>query len=260
MREPIDQAALIYRFFEENEQALLIILDACNWKVLASLKPDWKMDAVWSRGSCTSEWLQNSFQKPLKDVVYVSSNPYTFELKEVRKKFKRVVDLYLLCWDDKLLTVHPRNVNLFVKENIIAGEKKLIAHYMQPHPPFIVNTWLNLYAHDIRKNRKVLRIYDLARKESKARNEFVRAYINNLSVVTHYVDLLTKNVRSIKKNFQIVVTSDHSEVLKSTYNPHNKFRKKIWLWIPWLLGIYRFIGHESESKLKELYKVPWVVL
>jgi len=34
LKELEDQKELIYRFFDENEKALMLILDACNWKVL----------------------------------------------------------------------------------------------------------------------------------------------------------------------------------------------------------------------------------
>jgi len=255
-----DQGKLIYKFFAENENALLLVLDACNWRVLSSLKNDWNIKVVQSRGSSTRDWLQRTFTRPLKDVTYISSNPYTHLLKEVRKNFKRVIDLSLLGWDEKLNTVHPKTVNIFVKENIIAGEKKLIAHYMQPHAPFLADTWLNIYAHDFRKDMKELKIYHLARRSSKVRKEFIKAYIKTLAILLKYIDQLIKIVRDFKKEIKIVATSDHSEILRGVYNPYNKFRKKVWLWIPWVLGIYKFVGHEHNSKLRELYEVPWAVL
>ena len=64
-----DQATLIYDFFHENEKALLIVLDACNWHVLSALKPSWNINVVFSRGSCTPDWLERTFIRPLKDVV-----------------------------------------------------------------------------------------------------------------------------------------------------------------------------------------------
>jgi len=115
-----DQARLIHNFFRENEKALLIVLDACNWKILKFLREDWNINVVLSRGSSTFDWLTRTFTVPLKDVVYISPNPYTYLLKKVRKNFKRVIDLPLLAWDEKLNTVHPQSVNLFVKENTIA--------------------------------------------------------------------------------------------------------------------------------------------
>jgi len=254
-----DQATLIYRFFSENEKALLLILDACNWRVLSSLRPKWEIDVVTSRGSSTEDWLQRTFTKPLKDVVYISSNPFTYVLKDVRRNFKRVIDLPLLAWNERLNTVHPRTVNMFVKENFIAGEKKILAHYLQPHAPFLGDTWLNQYSHDVRKGIKEMKIYHMARRIPNARKEFVRAYIQNLSIVLRYTENLIKFVKNFK-DIKVIITSDHSEILRGRYNPFNKFRKKLWLWIPWILGMFRFVGHESNSKLWELYKVPWVVV
>ena len=250
------QADLIYEFFHENEKALLIVLDACNWRVLSSLKPDWKINVVLSRGSSTTDWLKRTFTKPLKDVVYISANPYTFLLKEVRMNFKRVVDLPLVVWNEKLNTVHPSSVNAFVKENIVAGESKIIAHYLQPHAPFLTRTWLNKYTINFKEwGKKQIGIYNLAIRFANARKEFVRAYISNLAVVLKYVEKL---INFVGADMKIALTSDHSEILKPTYNPF-KFRKKIWLWVPWLLGLYKLVGHESNSKIRELYEVPWVL-
>ena len=255
-----DQARLIHNFFRENEKALLIVLDACNWKILKFLREDWNINVVLSRGSSTFDWLTRTFTVPLEDVVYISSNPYTYLLKKVRKNFKRVIDLPLLAWDEKLNTVHPQSVNLFVKENIIANEKKIIAHYMQPHAPFLTKTWLNKYSHDFRKDMKQLKVYYLAAIAPAARKEFTRAYISNLNIVLRYVERLVHFVRTFERDMKVVVTSDHSEILRGVYNPFNKFRKKIWLWIPWILGMFKFVGHESNSRLRELYEVPWVSL
>lgn len=260
LKKLVDQTKLIYELFLETERALLLVLDACNWRILASLKPKWNVKVVRSRGSHTHEWLQRSFQRPLKEVLYISSNPHTYVLKDIRMKFKHIVDLYFLCWNDALQTVHPRAVNLFAKEKVIAGEKKLIAHYLQPHAPFIGDTWLNLHSHDFRGDMKELKIYDLARRSSEARKEFARAYINNLILVTNYVELLAESVRAIDSGFNIVVSADHSEVVRGVYCPTRGFRKRIWLWIPWALGIHRFVGHESRSSIEQLYEVPWVRL
>ena len=70
-----DQAKLIYNFFNENEKVLMLVLDACNWRVLSSLKNEWDLEVVRSRGSWTLEWLQRTFLTPLKDVIYISANP-----------------------------------------------------------------------------------------------------------------------------------------------------------------------------------------
>ena len=253
------QADLIYEFFHENEKALLIVLDACNWRVLSSLKPDWKINVVLSRGSSTTDWLKHTFTKPLKDVVYISANPYTFLLRNVRKNFKRVIDLPLIVWNEKLNTVHPSSVNAFVKENIVTGENKIIAHYIQPHAPFLTRTWLNKYTVNLKEwGKKPMEFYELARKFPSLRKkivpEIVRAYVSSLAVLLKYVEEL---IDFVKGDMKVIVTADHSEILKPTYNPYN-FRKKIWLWLPWLLGIYKFMGHEGNSKLRELYEVPWV--
>lgn len=258
-KELADQARLIYNVFRRNEKVLVVVLDACNWRVLLSLRPHWDIRVVRSRGSCTAEWLERSFTEPLKDVIYISSNPYTHALKDMQKKFKRIVDLCLICWDKRLQTVRPRTMNFFVRENIISGKTKIIVHYMQPHAPFLTDSWLNVYSNDYREEYLVgEEIYKLAQRNFDARKEFKRAYIKNLQIVITYAESLIKYVKNLDMSFKAVITSDHSEILNGLYNPF-MIRKKIWLWIPWVLGIYRFIGHEPKSRLKQLYEVPWIV-
>jgi len=82
-----DQARLIHNFFRENEKALLIVLDACNWKILKFLREDWNINVVLSRGSSTLDWLTRTFTVPLKDVVYISSNPIYLSSEESTKEF-----------------------------------------------------------------------------------------------------------------------------------------------------------------------------
>ena len=258
MKKFKDQAKLIYKLFNENEKALLLVLDACNWKILRMLRSNLNIEVVRSRGSSTLQWLQCTFQKPLKDVIYISANPFTYLLRDFKRKFKRVINLPLVCWDNYYNTIHPRSVNMFVKERIRVGEKKLIAHYMQPHPPFIFETWLNNFSHDFRNNRKELKVYELARKSFDIRREFVKAYMKNLDITMVYIESLIETIKTADPNFKIVITSDHSEILHGAYHPL-RVRRKFWLWIPWVLGIYRFVGHEQNSILmKELYEVPWI--
>jgi len=269
------QRNLIYDFFRKNDSALLVVLDACRPDTLSTLRPQWNVSVVRSEGSATREWLTKTFVVPLKDVVYISSNPFAYVVKNVREMFKRVVDLYMFCWDNRLHTVRPNAVNLFVKENMIAGERKMIAHYMQPHPPFLTNTWLNSYVQEPEEAKRrrsakepseacphkglvALGVYKVARRSFQARKEFKRAYTKNLAEVLKYVESLTKDIRSTNKHFQIALTSDHSEIF-GIYAPF-KFKRKFWLWIPLVLGIHRYVGHSSKSWLRKLYEVPWAIL
>ena len=235
----------------------MIILDACNWRVLSILRPNWEVKPVLSRGSSTPEWLRKSFVEPLKDVVHISANPFIFELEDVRKMFKRVIDLHLFCWDEKLFTVRPSSVSLFVKEVLATGETKMIVHYMQPHAPFLTSTWLNSYSQDYRKRLLAPRAYDLAMKSFEARKEFKREYIENVAAVAKHVESLIKYVKDYDADFKIVLTSDHSELLRGHYSPLRD-KRKIWIWVGWILGIYRFVGHETRSRYKQLYEVPWI--
>lgn len=76
-------------------------------------------------------------------MVYISANPHInskFESKSFNGKnhFHKVVDVWDWGWDEKLGTVHPREVNRAVimsKERY--PDRRLLIHYLQPHQPYI---------------------------------------------------------------------------------------------------------------------------
>jgi len=261
----MSQKELIYKHLS-NSRSLLIVLDACrydsfleNRHVLGGLRL--KVIRTYSSGSCTRDWLLNTFTEPI-NAVYVTANPWVALLFKDSKVFKTIDDVTARFWDEKLGTVRAEHVNLAAIKHLIKGEN-LIVHYLQPHPPFITKTWL-------RDNESPARlagskIYEFAAKSRKARREFKRAYIENLRYVLRYAKRLTQT--GLKLGYKVVITSDHSELL-GTYAPlktfKNFFRKNIVKflikWLPYALGYYYVVGHPCNWSGRELYEVPWVVI
>ncbi|MCD6341038.1 MAG: hypothetical protein J7L51_03725, partial [Desulfurococcales archaeon] len=96
---------------------VLVILDACRADyfeqvVLPRLRQEGfrvvSYEVVKSAGSCTQEWFIHTFDRPLKDVVYVSGNPYIRHGEVTAfdgvtkyypdKLFAKVVDAWRVCW------------------------------------------------------------------------------------------------------------------------------------------------------------------
>ena len=69
------QKELIY----ERDWNVLMILDACRFDYFESLYGGYlegRLKKVKSEGSSTQPWLRKTFDRPMKEVVYVSGNPY----------------------------------------------------------------------------------------------------------------------------------------------------------------------------------------
>lgn len=124
----------------------LIVLDACRYDYFALAYKEFlsgDLKKVASIGSATIEWCLKSFTKYYPDVVYVSANPYINSIREISgfkayDHFYKVIDVWRLCWDENLGTVHPKNVNKFARIAVNTyKDKRIIIHYLQPHAPYI---------------------------------------------------------------------------------------------------------------------------
>lgn len=124
----------------------LIILDACRYDYFSRVCHEYfsgELRRVKSLGSHTLEWCLKSFPDRYEDVVYVSGSLFInsgvgFSSFTARDHFHKIIDACTWGWDEKLGTVHPRQVNRAVrisKERF--PDKRFIIHYVQPHAPYI---------------------------------------------------------------------------------------------------------------------------
>jgi len=259
----MSQKELIYKHLS-NSRSLLIVLDACrydsfleNRHVLGGLRL--RVFRTYSSGSCTRDWLLNTFTEPI-NAVYVAANPWVALLFKDSKVFKAIDDVSARFWDEKLGTVRAEHVNMVALKYLIKGEN-LIVHYLQPHPPFITKTWLR--DNESPASLAGSKIYELAARSGKARREFKRAYTENLRYVLKYAKKLARVALNL--GYNVVITSDHSELL-GTYAPLRTFKlffrknlvKFLKNWLPYAVGYYHVVGHPCGWLGKELCEVPWV--
>ena len=120
----MSQKELIYKHLS-NSRSLLIVLDACrydsfleNRHVLGGLRL--KVIRTYSSGSCTRDWLLNTFTEPI-NAVYVTANPWVALLFKDSKVFKTIDDVTARFWDEKLGTVRAEHVNLAAIKHLIKG-------------------------------------------------------------------------------------------------------------------------------------------
>jgi hypothetical protein len=143
----------------EGDWDYLLVLDAARYDTFASVYREYvdgDLEKVESLGSATPEWAAKTFQGD-HDITYFSSNPFInglgIPLDEMdwgasfdsgwtsTEHIATIHDLWDSVWDDDLGTVHPEDVNAYVRDHWdeIEASEQAIIHYMQPHAPFIAH-------------------------------------------------------------------------------------------------------------------------
>jgi len=208
------QKELIY----EGDWDILIILDACRYDIFTQLYGDvFNIKIVRSSGSCTMEWFVNTFDKPLKNTIYVSGNPFIgnyeneFDGKKYdpRKIFDIVDDVYLKAWRIKnhVYVIDPNIIRLrFIRWFLRYRNKKIIVHFMQPHAPYPFEPLLRSYFVNDMTNSD-FKLWDALRKNQINRVLVLRGYIRTLKWVMTYVS----DIIHFAYDKKVVITSDHGE-------------------------------------------------
>ncbi|MFB6294546.1 MAG: hypothetical protein ABEI97_02190, partial [Candidatus Nanohaloarchaea archaeon] len=192
----------------EEDWDNLIILDACRYDTFEQHHTlDGTLGSRLSRGSATPEFLRGNFgDGTFHDTVYVSSNPF-LEVHDYSGTFHDIINVWKEeGWNDEYGTVLPETVNEYAEQAAEQHpEKRLIAHFMQPHHPFLTDEtpfdrrhavpdtgiWDRILAGDIDVDRERIR----------------RLYRENLERVMGPVTELVQELDG-----KTVVTSDHGNL------------------------------------------------
>lgn len=235
----------------------LVVLDACRFDQFERLNAfSESVDARTSLGSCTPEFLENNFAgAALHDTVYVTANPM-YRRKDFDGTFHAIVDVWESEWDDRLDTVRPADM---VRATLDACEtypdKRIIAHFIQPHFPFIgeaaaelrAQAETDLYGADLireqvaggRAHPRRPTPWELL-EAGEVDPDLVRAaYDETLDVALSHVEDLVDAFDG-----RTVVTSDHGNALGTRVAPFGP-------------PVY---GHPPYTYADELRKVPWLVV
>ncbi len=149
LKELPKQKSLIYK----GDWDFLIILDACRYDYFKNLYksylPDGSLTKVESEGSNTAQWLIKTFDKPMRDTIYISSTPWVNskvpvehekmgEIVDVRNSFSKIIDVWDFGWENGV--VWPKTMvetARVVEEKNSNKNKRKIIHYKQPHCPYL---------------------------------------------------------------------------------------------------------------------------
>ena len=230
--------------FEEDWDNLLI-LDACRFDMFSeqnSLRGD--LQRRRSLGSESWEFLRANFAGgQFHDTVYVTANPHAAKLPD--GTFHAVVDLLEGGWDPEQRTVLPRTVAEATRRAAEQyPDKRLIAHFMQPHFPFIGDTGRRLEHGGIERSSAESdgddrHVWGSLGHGRLPKARVWEAYRENLDVVLPHTEALLQSLSG-----RSVVTSDHGNLLGERTRP-----------VP-----VRGYGHPRGLNVPELRIVPWLVV
>jgi hypothetical protein len=178
----------------EEDWDTMIVLDACRadyFERVADLDRFDEYETRVSLGSHSSEWTRRNFQGgSFGDTVYVSANPHTS--LEAGDAFHHVVELWETDFDEDAGVVRPETVrDAAIKAYGEFPDKRLIAHFMQPHGPFIGSEIGKTYTSE---------------------SEYWRAYRENLEYVLPFVDDIVEAIPG-----KTVLTADHGQAYASGF-------------------------------------------
>lgn len=199
-----------------------------------------------SLGSESWEFLQANFAgESFHDTIYITANPHAPKLPH--GTFHDVINLLNEGWDAELGTVRPETVaEATLQAQTQYPEKRLIAHFMQPHYPFVGEYGQELEHKGITIHLPAEERTDTERKVWAQlgngrldKNRVWKAYRENLDIVLGCVESLLESLSGLS-----VISSDHGNLLGETTHP-----------IP-----ARGYGHPRGLDIHELRAVPWLVV
>lgn len=210
----------------DEEWDNLIVLDACRadfFQEVADLERFDEYSTRVSLGSHSSEFTRRNFQgKEFGDTVYVSANPHT--ALEAGDSFHEVIELWETETDEDAGVVLPESVrDAAIEAYEEYDDKRIIAHFMQPHGPFIGTDQTPPYKKG---------------KEYESSAEYWKDYKATLDHVLDYALTVADEIPG-----RTVITADHGQIFAQG------LKRKA--------GIY---SHPPRLRLPELVYVPWAVI
>jgi len=247
---------------------LLVVLDACRVDALREVACEYEfitdVDAKWSVGSTSKEWIINTYTEQYSDVIndtaLVSGNGWTDSVlvdepdfsrwtgtKNSRfhesRLFAKALHRPLVDADDfdRYVPVAPAKdshefgaaplaetvTEAAVETGREGDHSRMIVHYLQPHAPYLSRAVERGLITEIE-----LHPLESLREGRETKDRIWELYLENLRYVLDSVQVLLKNVDADTA----VITADHGELFGE-------------------LGIYGHLGGIPHPALR---RVPWM--
>lgn len=229
----------------------LILLDACRFDTFAEVSTlDGDLGSIISPGSATLEWLAAAVgDQTFYDTVCVTAQP---RLARYEDQFHAVEHVWNQEWDEELKVTPPKPVaDAMRNARNKYPEKRLYAHFMQPHTPYIGEYGrenIGIRTGDAAARDRALgadvdnddwyhALNALENGEIK-KGTAIKAYQENLELVLEEVEGLIRELDG-----RTVVTADHGDLFGG------------WAW-PYPKKIF---DHPPGIPAVKLRQVPWFV-
>jgi hypothetical protein len=231
----------------------LIILDACRHDIFKQVNNlDGNLSSKKSRGTATAQFLRRNFVgHQAYDTLYVTDNAVVGTVSESLNLFKlvglwgdteagtdvgdgvvqRLINPELVV--DKTIEMHERYPN-----------KRIIAHLLPPHQPYLVKDGEKLNIDSIYTT------FEAARKGNLSAEDIKAVYAENVKHSLKYVSKLVMNLDG-----KTVVTSDHGELLGKKIPRFAALLHPRW---PFSKRHYFRYGHYRYMPEPELVEIPWL--
>jgi hypothetical protein len=224
----------------DRDWDLLIVVDACRLDLMREVAPAYDyidhVGAFRSLDSMTLRWMQKNFVSAYADemaeTAYVCGNPFSKDMLDAAD-FLALDEVWEYVWEEPG-TVPPRAIT---DRTITAARERdpdrLVAHYMQPHCPFISRPDLTQGKRlDKFGNQEWDDVWQKLRAGKLTRDEVWTGYRENLELALDDVELLLENIDAEN----VVITSDHGNAL----------------------GEWFVYGHPPSMPMDCLRVVPWI--
>lgn len=219
---------------------LLIVVDACRFDLMRKVASDYEyineVNRFRSIDSMTLLWMEKNFvptyDTEMSETTYICGNPFSKQALD-EDDFFVLDEVWKYAWDDPG-TVPPRAIT----DRTIATARehqpdRLIAHYMQPHCPFMGRPNLTQGKQlDKFGNQDWDDVWQKLRAGEVSHEEVWNGYQENLEIALDDIKILLENVEAEK----VVITSDHGNAL----------------------GEWLVYGHPPTMPMDCLRVVPWI--
>lgn len=201
-----NEATSVFEYEWDN----LVVLDACRHDLWEEVFGE--TESRITVGSNTREFIEKTFaDRDNSDIVLVTANPQYADHKLEKRigesnPFHVKFDLYNTDWDEELGTVRPEKVTeKILTASKLYPDKKIVAHYLQPHYPFLDSE--TIADGTVRRSKQKTSIWNLAEKGKVSRSEVWKAYSRNLEILREDLDKISG------MEGRTIITSDHGNLV-----------------------------------------------
>jgi hypothetical protein len=236
----------------EEDWDNLLLLDACRYDLFKEeYSGPGKVQKAYSRAPNSALFFRKNFADGVHhDIVSVTGNPFHKRVLD-DSQFHSVYHLWKTHWNDKIRTVHPKDVqDVAVEAQDSHPNKRLMIHFMQPHTPFI-SEWgrdmIGIHSGNEQVRQLVLNDesnadspnpYAMTKAGEITRDELIQGYKDNLRFVLRYIRELLTNLEG-----KTIISADHGELLG----------ERAW---PYLWRKYQHPPLLAEK----LLEIPWTII